>query len=83
MQFCSQLDGRLKSNRRPISNLELQLGSPRQFGGMLADINTAHIVPVDPIPQNTQLFYYCELPGAKVFENSSDHFKKMPSELRR
>lgn len=54
----SQLDGRLKSNRRPISNHELQLGSPGQFGGMLADINTAHTVPVDPIPQNAQLFHY-------------------------
>ena len=66
MRYCSQLDGRLKSNRRPI-NHELQLGSPRQFGGMIADINTAHTVPVDPIPQNAQLFHYCKVAPCQRF----------------
>jgi hypothetical protein len=83
MRFCSQLDGRLKSNRRPGLNHEQQLGSPKQFGGMLADINTAHIVPIDPNPQNAQLFHCCKLLCANVSKYSSNHFKKMSSVLRR
>jgi len=60
----------MKSNRKAVNvqyqvqviiNNQPPLEAPRQFGGTIADINTANIVPIDPNPQNAQLFYYCEL----------------------
>jgi hypothetical protein len=83
----SQLDGRLKRNRRAIQSVQYQvqvvvnnneqpLERPRQFGGTVADINTAHIVPIDPNPQNAQLFYYCKLPHANRYEYSTKKNRK-------
>jgi hypothetical protein len=71
---CSKLDARLKRNRRPYSvHYQVQvvmnneqptyptsLENPRQFGGTLADVNAANIVPIDPNPQNAELFYFCK-----------------------
>jgi hypothetical protein len=87
---CSQLDGRLKRNRRALQNVQYQvqvvvnnneqlLERPRQFGGTIADINTAHIVPIDPNPQNAQLFYYCKLTCANRYEYSTKKFKRCPT----
>jgi len=70
---CRQLDGRLKPNRRTfslqyqvqvINNNEQPLESPKRFGGPIADMNAANIIPIEPNPQNAQLFYYCELDPA-------------------
>ena len=75
----SGLDARLKSNRPPYDvqghvqeatdhankqwTYRRMLENPKQFGGTLADINTANIAPVDPNPQNARLLYFCGSPS--------------------
>jgi hypothetical protein len=88
-QTYSHLDQRLKSNRRPSKNVQYQvqvvaknqqpLGSPRNFGGIIADINTANIAPIDPNPQNAQLFYYCESCLASSIEMKANRIQQISS----